>query len=1858
MLEGREIEQWVDDNYSKVEVSKEEIRHLRTFTIVFAPDGGGYSGRLMAGKVHEATKPQTRTWTYRDTQNRAEPIDTAMSAQRTHDDYTVAWICALPKELAAALAMLDRKHANLSKPPNDYNEYSLGSVGEHNIVITCLPKGKIGNASAAAVVARLINTFQSVRFGFMIGIGGGVPQRVRLGDVVVSTPVGPYPGVVQWDMGKATAGDDGFELTGALDNPPHSVLAALAKLESGHNLEGSKIPEYLEQLKTKWPEMALKYSKSELLEDLLFRSDYNHIVEAPTDIYAVEEDAGGDCQSCDKAKLVRTRKARNMKIHYGLIASGNQVIKDAALRDRINRRLGGHVLCLEMEAAGILNIIPCIVIRGICDYADSHKNETWQEYAAALAAAFAKELLEYLQPSDRERPARDPVLGHEGDLVENGSLHDLSQQLKPLKFIRLAKFIRNAQKIDSLTTISRTLKFSNPKRRYQSSRYIERLVDALRPDGKSSPKPVLSWLGCEYNAEQRGYFNRSIPGTGEWFLKSQEYMDWRYRTEGMTAVLFCFGSPGVGKSTLASMVIRSLQDEYREERNVGVAYVYFDYTRQREQTPEHLVGSLLRQLVQKLWETNRLLPDSVKSFFEKYTQSGRYPSLAEFSQVLLSVIDVYSDVFVVVDALDECLEDHLADFIPSEIERRSDALYVFAARNWGFYARHSSDGEELVLEFLRNRMTVTACVQAILAQLNFEGTYREDAADSVSGLHLATYFGLHKSINILIEEGAELDQRDCHGSTPLSWAAKFGDEAAVKLLISSGATLDTQNQDGLTPLCLAAASGYKTVVMLLLDANADPLGGSKDKKPLLLAEENKHDEVAALISEYAHEVARREMDASDTLPDISEVSSICSEGSMTSDQSSADRRDELSKKACYIVGEIFCTDPRLRELYQEALKKFSKKKFAKLHDNILKEFFKALNVEVRRALPKAPGLQVIKVLQRSVERGLVTDSIYDICNPSENTMWNSGVSMLNAHALNDHDESNVKSMILQDPVSFKSFVTRRESFGQFKASIHALVRPTTAIPAALQFNHGNLLQRLLSKHLDQVAVGEYFWITELAEAGYSAAEIAEILIQGTTDTPWIYFEPRSQDSPKVFPRDDFHAPGCVHHCFDCLTDVEHAHRDQDSPGVDMNLDEIQELCGLAGITPSSRDPDSWNGVVTFRDENTVAMVSYGFESLKRNRNHEILRRNTTILSRLCSAAGRMQSSSLCCDAFTVLTRPIQVLDAEAAPVNLCRVEFRLMMRLLDTLKGLSVSDLATRSRSADLQKSILEIFDGIEPNIFNNEKMESSIDETLNALSLTVQFLSIGFLSYNQGHVGPIQPFFLDTPQRKIILTGSKQPGNRCITIGLTNLTCLGNMIGGAVLVFRLQQSSVGGLDLCFENEGTFDVFATAQDVLDTWGPGSFVVQTNEGLRPAPCAIKLRGGLIYPLVGENNNLFHWSDMVDIDSLRLSPFDPRSKIRIGSPVEVNLTCALDENECWQKSLCAFSSLDVHRHYWKHVETQIGGQAGNYILLQTNWTKHKIPGKTFKQEILEQEPKMLVRYLNCLCGLQVSFCTGVARRVTLRELIRDVFPIFADILITENAIRDELENQYNILEAFRTDTVQESLKRLPKQLYELMLSIIWSIVSCLRSTGIDPEGKFLSVAWLYAQDDGPIQCLRIPCSDKKNSWVHVLADAEDCATFAYISTDCLVTPEVQCRGPSPLWHNTTPLLETAVLQHNENPSQPLSQLENSRVYFFKKMDTLLKVNVNRRTPTSIVTLFVGQSSIPAKFTRRLYVMERHRWIRIRERQRSSEDGVEQVTVLAKDDKGLPSLLRSRSSTSTIQSPNNSGVPPVDPVSKDSS
>ena len=290
-----------------------------------------------------------------------------------HEDYTVAWISALPLELAEAIRALDEEHHGLPQHALDSNVYTLGSIGGLNVVMACLPAGQTGTNAAATVTTQMRSQFTSIRYCLLVGIGGGVPSPqsdVRLGDVVVSQPHLDRGGVVQYDFGKSTP--NGFERTGFLNAPPEILLSALSKIQATNVGPGSLSSHpLLLGASTILPDRPTS--------DLLFNASYDHT-------------GGASCDSCDTTQLVKRPERSNHYVHYGTIASGNQVIKAGVVRDQLSAKLGG-VLCFEMEAAGIMRNLPCLVIRGICDYADSHKTKLWQPYSSAVAAAYAKKLL-------------------------------------------------------------------------------------------------------------------------------------------------------------------------------------------------------------------------------------------------------------------------------------------------------------------------------------------------------------------------------------------------------------------------------------------------------------------------------------------------------------------------------------------------------------------------------------------------------------------------------------------------------------------------------------------------------------------------------------------------------------------------------------------------------------------------------------------------------------------------------------------------------------------------------------------------------------------------------------------------------------------------------------------------------------------------------------------------------------------------------------------------------------------------------------------------------------------------------------------------------------------------------------------------------------------------------------------------------------------------------------------------------------------------------------------------------------------------------------------------------------------------
>ncbi|RAH43484.1 purine and uridine phosphorylase [Aspergillus brunneoviolaceus CBS 621.78] len=280
--------------------------------------------------------------------------------------YTVGWICALEEEYECACRMLDEVYAGPETLPDGDNTYAFGRIRNHG--------------STSRVARDMVRTFPRLRFALLVGIGGGAPTAetdIRLGNVVVSTPQGTLGGVIQYDLGKRLP-DGRFKLTGELNAPPDKLLSVVGDLRRRY--KNLRKPDFVAE-HIRLVEDISGYQRPQ--RDDLYRAEYQH-------------EEGKACEGCDVMQTVprpQRSSRRVIAVHHGTIASGNSVIKDAATRDFYARNPELKVLCFDREAAGVMNNLPCLVIRGIGDYADSHDNEHWRKYAALTAAAYARELL-------------------------------------------------------------------------------------------------------------------------------------------------------------------------------------------------------------------------------------------------------------------------------------------------------------------------------------------------------------------------------------------------------------------------------------------------------------------------------------------------------------------------------------------------------------------------------------------------------------------------------------------------------------------------------------------------------------------------------------------------------------------------------------------------------------------------------------------------------------------------------------------------------------------------------------------------------------------------------------------------------------------------------------------------------------------------------------------------------------------------------------------------------------------------------------------------------------------------------------------------------------------------------------------------------------------------------------------------------------------------------------------------------------------------------------------------------------------------------------------------------------------------
>ena len=1143
-------------------------------------------------------------------------------------------------------------------------------------------------------------------------------------------------------------------------------------------------------------------------------------------------------------------------------------------------------------------------------------------------------------------------------------------------------------------------------------------------------------------------------------------------------------------------------------------------------------------------------------------------------------------------------------------------------------------------------------------------------------LALAAAEGHEDIVKLLIDTGkVDVDSRSSLGLTPLALAAGGGHENIVKLLIDTEADVNSEDSLSETPLALAAAEGHKNVVKLLIDTGKVDVDFKDmlNETPLALAAAKGHENIVKLListgkadvvqtgdATAAKHEARWDED-SDSLSGLSVVSSVQSLPSLVSNSLSASIRDKYGSKAAEHLAALLLEDSVLTSIYEAAIVKFGRKRFHQNHDQLLKAFFKDLRSETQNSVQ----LATVRSLRSRDRRHKITSLIYSACEPlnihkqqvmtvlrgqkpnrkqlldnylrektsalqidsltslvtdlkqsnvtapeqddeSVDEETNSNSSSGNDDRLLDQD--NKETYVYFEPL--ETYITKGNAFARFKTNFGYYLQPPTDISEALKSRDIHIVQRFLARNFASAATSGYEWLHELDEAGHSKREIAELLLEDICDSPWIYYTPQPRARNRI--QTIFHVPGCAHQASSNTKPQSFLYSEQvQSRSLPLHTNvrrQVEELCGVGGVVPSSRDVSTWDGSVTFQDKSSVSVITYAATSgtVRQSRN-DLAFRISNVLANFCAAAAAVQSSGLCCDSFTVL---LCIQDC----LELRRIELQHAMRMASYIQLAVQGDNSAIGLCTQSAESILQ-------------ELRVSIPKTtpnadLHYCALAAQFLCAAFLSYIQAHVGSVDPFFLDTPQRKMVLLGSQRvSGDFAINAELVELTCLAEMTRQLVLAFSSGSTS---RELCLEN-GTsrYDVLTNAEDFLDTWGPGYFI--HNKASPSKIHAIAICGGFV-SLVDSKTSRFHWAKGTLAESALQAAFEPHTIMRVGAAVSINENCCIDEAACRESSFCALEPLGTHEVFWEAQGRQAGFQGGQYLAGTYSQTWKKIPGITLKERKLEQPNCRLIHFLEQNWGLQVSFCTSVARRVSLRELVTDLLPMFINPL--KQDAWQELVNDHNIIHAFTQGNLFTWLCTLSPFLRDYVLTLVRTILEQLQHTGLDRQNTTLIIAW--PQDGDVERGLKIPCR-AQTCWAQVIADAEDCATFAYVTPKCLETNQVKCRGSLRAWQNTSKMLVTEM-----SPSRPEGQLaatndavtttpvsvmtttarattqwelEDKKTYYIKKRDSLLQVKVER--PSSAISdvahLVVASSDIPRALWKRLLVREEERRNhRIRERQ----------------------------------------------------
>ncbi|KAL6788179.1 hypothetical protein J3E68DRAFT_131550 [Trichoderma sp. SZMC 28012] len=530
--------------------------------------------------------------------------------------YTVAWIAPLEIEAQAALHMLDNLHSGkFPLTPGDDYIFQAGDACGHNIIIATLPAGEVyGTRSAAALATQVKKFFPNLWFGLLVGIAAGLPNLssnppldIRLGDVLVGLTVGDNAGLIDYDLGKET-GTNGFQL-----------------LRAGHALAktATVVRSAIGSIKLRAPndsnDVLQHYKKIEHQEHPF--GTFADPGQGRDMLYQVNE-------SGVEIPVLRERRpdSKRIRVWYGSIGSGDKLMKNAQKRNELRDKY--NIIGLEMEAAGTMDQIPVGVIRGVCDYGDEHKNDEWQPYAAAMAAAYARAVLAEIRPKDMvQMHAVEASPKRKLDEEDSASEHDY----------RKRQCHNKGKESPAIEIMDAEVKKSLIEQLY-FDKIDERLMNLTTAQGKTC---------C-------------------WFLDKDEYISWNDASQQPDhgGFLWIKGHPGTGKSTLMKFLFETVKTNAKGDSfQIILSFFFLARGTAEEKSTMGLYRSLLHQLFEKVLDAHNGLEWMTRDG-AKVIQRNGWNEKALKQTLALAVRKLGNrSVTIFVDALDECNKHQVSDMV-------------------------------------------------------------------------------------------------------------------------------------------------------------------------------------------------------------------------------------------------------------------------------------------------------------------------------------------------------------------------------------------------------------------------------------------------------------------------------------------------------------------------------------------------------------------------------------------------------------------------------------------------------------------------------------------------------------------------------------------------------------------------------------------------------------------------------------------------------------------------------------------------------------------------------------------------------------------------------------------------------------------------------------------------------------------------------------------------------------------------------------------------------------------------------------------------------------------------------------------